>query len=267
MAENTQAQSPVNDPPETPMPSVQEQKTPETPVRQEVKDGLPVDSKERTRNEFEKLKIELREERSKREQVESAYQAMFQPRKQEPVETPLVDPVTGLIDERGLTALQKEAKEARLEAQKAREEITTYRQQGEYQKAYQKYEWTNPQSKSFDEKRSNLAAAIALASMVDPKRYGGKQLDLEGAASFVEGLTQKQVEAVKQEAAQQAIEQLSPKEQAALEATGSSGRRGESDNALDYEAVRVATRRGGNESIVATMARLNALKKNQAKPA
>src|SRR5258708_8829002 len=99
--------------------------------------------------------------------------------------------------------------------------------------------------------------------MVDQKRYGGKQLDLEGAASFVEGLTFKQVEQVKADAAQAAIEQLSPKEQAALEATGSSGRR-EPEATLDYEDVRQATRRGGNESIVATMAQLNPLK-NQAK--
>ena len=255
MPEDTKAQSPVNDTQAAPMPSAQDaQKTPEP---EKGKDGLPDSASERTKNEFEKLQTQLREERLARERIESAYTSLMQPKPSEP--KPIVDPVTGLIDERELTTLQKEAREAREEARKAREEVTTYRQQGEYAKAYAKYEWTNPQSKNFDEKRSNLAAAIALASMVEPKRYGGKQLDLEGAAGFVEGLTSKQVEQVRADAAQQAIEQLSPKEQAALEATGSSGRR-EPETTLDYEDVRQATRRGGNESIVATMARLRALK-------
>lgn len=258
-----QAETAVTETPQTPVPSVPEQKTPEP----EHRDGLPEEVKERTKSEFEKLRNDLREERSRREQIEAAFQAQLQPKKTEQTEVPIVDPTTGLIDERALTALQKEAREARQEAAKAREEFTTFKQRGEYEKAYQKYDWTNPQSKNFDEKRSNLAAAIALASMVEPKKYGGKQLDLEGAASFVEGLTSKEIAQVREQAATEAIEKLSPKEQAALEATGSSGRRSEADAALDYESVRVATRKGGNESIVATMARLRALKKNQASSA
>jgi hypothetical protein len=240
-----------------------EQKTPET---EKVKDGLPEEVSERTRGEFEKLQTQLREERQARERVESAYTTLIQPKKEEPKEVPIYDPETGMINPDELTKLQKEAQQARIDAQTAREEFTNYKQQGEYAKAYQKYEWTNPQSKNFDEKRSNLAAAIALASMVEPDRYGGKQLDLEGAASFVEGLTSGQVEQVKADAAKQAIEQLSPKEQAALEATGSSGRR-EEESPLDFDDVKVATRKGGNEGIVATMARLRELKKNQEAPA
>src|SRR5258708_869950 len=260
MPEDTQkAQTAETETQQTSMPSVQDQKTPEP---EKGKDGLPEEVSGRTKSEFEKLQKQLREERQSRERIESDYTKLLQPKNKEE-DTPIYDPETGLINPDELTKLQKEAREARIEAQKAREETSSYRQQGEYAKAYQKYDWTNPESKSFDEKRSNLAAAIALASMVDPKRYGGKQLDLEGAASFVEGLTFKQVEQVKADAAQAAIEQLSPKEQAALEATGSSGRR-EPEATLDYEDVRQATRRGGNESIVATMARLNALK-NQAK--
>lgn len=262
MAEDPkQAQSPVSETPAAPMPSAQEQKTPETPVEQKTQDGLPETASDRTKGEFEKLQLQLREERSARERIENAYTQLMQPKPSEP--KPIVDPVTGLIDERELNTLQKEAREAREEARKAREEVTTYRQQGEYAKAYQKYDWTNPESKNFDQKRSDLAAAIALASMVEPKRYGGKQLDLEGAANFVEGLTSAQVAKVKEEAAQQAIEQLSPKEQAALEATGSSGRR-EPDSAIDYDTVRDVTRHGGNDGLVATMARLRALKKSQA---
>lgn len=256
MAEETQA--PVNQTPDPALNAV-EQKIPET---EKVNGQLPEDAKERTKSEFEKLQTQLREERQSREQLEAAYKSLLQP-KNEIKETPIYDPESGLINPDELTKLQKRAQEAEEKAQKALDEATKIKQEGEFAKAYIKYDWTNPHSDKFDKKRSNLAAAIALASMVNPNEYGGKQLDLEGAAEFVEGLTSKQVEQVKADTAKQVIEQLSPKEQAALEATGSSGRREPDQSTLDFEDVKVATRKGGNDGLVATMARLRELKKNQ----
>jgi hypothetical protein len=273
MAEDTQvAKTPVTQTQETATPTVQdvksiEQKTPETPVNTESQDGLPVEASERTRarvqevlKEKDQYLSELKEERQRREQLEKAFASMTQP-KQPNQQKPIVDPVTGLIDEAELNSLQKDAKAAREEARAAQEALLTFRKQQEEASAYNAHPWLDPKNKKeFNQEKYNLATGIALASMVNPERFGGKQLDLMGAGEYVSKLTSVQVEKVKEEAAKEAIEQLSPKEQASLEATGSSGRRSEADQSLDYEAMRQLSRKGGEQGQAAIMARLKALK-------
>ena len=244
MAEDTQAQvqqdAPVTETPETPMPSV-EQKTAEP---DKVSDGLPEDASERTKAEFDKIQGELRGERQRREALEGAFKAMqTQPAAPEPI----YDPNTGLLDEQRLNDVQRRAYEAEQRAAKAEQSIKGFYKQQEEKEAYTAHPWLNPEAKDHDKKRYNLAVGIALSSMVNPKDFGDKQLSLKEAGDFVAGLTSAQVEKAKQEGATEAIEQLTPKEQATLEAVGSPSRRTESSSNLDD--LRRRTRRGDDSAL------------------
>jgi len=244
MAEDTQAQvptdAPVTETPESAMPT-EEQKTAEP---DKVSDGLPEDASERTKAEFDKVQGELREERRRREALEGAFKSMqTQPAAQEPI----YDPNTGLLNEQVFTDTQRRAIEAEKRAAKAEQSIQGYLKNQDEKEAYTAYPWLNPKAKDHDKKRYNLAVGIALSSMVNPNNFGGKQLSLKEAGDFVAGLNSAEVEKAKKEGATEAIDKLTPKEQATLEAVGSPSRRAESLSNLDD--LRARTRKGDDSAL------------------
>jgi len=248
MAEDTRADvqqdTPVNDTQESAVPT-EEQKITEPVVESKVTDGLAEDASDRTKVEFDKVQSQLREERQRREALESAFKSMqTQPATQEPI----YDPNTGLLNEQVFSDTQRRAIEAEKRAVKAEESIQGYLKQQEEKEAYTAHPWLNPEDKTaHDKQRYNLAVGVALSSMVNPKDFGGKQLNLKEAGDFVAGLTSAQVEKAKKEGATEAIEQLTPKEQATLEAVGSPSRRTESFGNLDD--LRRRTRKGDDSAL------------------
>jgi hypothetical protein len=252
MAEdNTQAvQEPVSETQVAPTPSA-EQKTPEV-VEQTKQDGLPEDASDRTKSRFEELTSQLKEERQRREAVESAFKAL-QPKEVAP--EPIYDPNTGYVNENALTDIQRRVIEAEKRAANAEQGIQSYLLDQENRRAYEAHPELNPEAKQFDKELHKKARALILDSMMNPKDYEGRQFSLKDAGDYLKGSTTSAVENARKEGAQQAIEQLTPKEQAALEATGTPARRSEVGQNLD--TLRQQTRRGNQDAIVA---RLQALK-------
>lgn len=253
MAEDTQQaiKTPVKDTQEVAVPTT-EQKTSEPVVEQVVTEsGLPDSASDRTKHEFDKLREDLRGERQRREAVESAFKSM-QPAKTETI-TPLVDPETGYLNEEGLTDLQKRTIAAEKRAAEAEQSIKGYMQDQENKALYAAHPDLNPNSETFNQKVHNLTSSLLLDSMLHPDQYGGKQLDPVEAASLAKGYGS--IETAKKEGAKEAIEQLTPKEQASLEAVGTPARRGEmaSDRLND---LRLRSRKGDADAIAERLTRL-----------
>ena len=102
MAEETpEAESPVKETLETPVPSVTEteQKTPETPVDTGKQDGLPEEASDRTKHEFDKVQSQLREEPQRREALESAFKSIQEQSKPEETKLAPIYTADGYIDE------------------------------------------------------------------------------------------------------------------------------------------------------------------------
>lgn len=259
MVDDQQAeQSVVTETPPSPVPS-EEQKTPESSVGQQdapqevsadqkpVEEGLPTEAKDRTKREFEKLQRQLREERMARERLESRFRSM-QPKA--PELPPVYDPETGLLNEQALSQRDRLTQEALNRAARAEEAVQNYEKDREERETFSAYPELDPNErfgKPHDVEFHKEVRRIALDSMLNPQDYGDKQLSFKEAADLAKGRLTPQVEAAKQQGAKEAIEQLTPKEQASLEATGSSGRRTQVNNLDD---LRRRSRKGDSDAII-----------------
>lgn len=254
MTDDTQGvQQPVNETQDTATPTVEQQTTESQKVSG---NGLPNEASERTKESFERLTSELAEERRRRQALEDAYSTLKPKQTVQPETTqPIYDPETGLLNEQALTTVQQRAEQAEREAHKTREELNKYleeRKQEAYEKedqeAYAAHPELNPKNKDvFNKELRDVTAAIKLQSMLHPEDFGNRQLSHKEAGDKAKELIAKISGNVKQEAAQEAIEQLSPKEQAALEATGSNARVHDSQT---RESLKQATRKGDVNAIM-----------------
>jgi hypothetical protein len=224
--------------------------TPTTPTEE----GLPSDVSERTRREFEKLRDDLRNERAKRVETERMFGQPNQPTPpqffptQQPV-TQVYDPNTGLLNEQALNDIQLKAQKAEERATKAEQAIANFQIEQQSREAYIAHPELDPKSKEFDEDLNKRTRAFALDSMIHPEDYSGKSLSFKEAADLAKSnLPAKKVEEVKKEAAKEAIEQLTPKEQASLQAVGSPAARQGVETPL--ENLRFKTRKGDQDAIV-----------------
>lgn len=245
MAEDTQqAQNePVPEPQDSPMPSETETAEEVTEQSSTQPEGLPEDAKERTRREFDKLQTQLREERSQRMYYEQLFSQM-QPQEQQQ----FIDPNTGLPDEQALASLSKQTQEALKAANDAKKATLEYQRNQENQAVYTAHPELNPDGKSFNKDLHVLARSVALQSMVSPDDFGGKELTFMEAAEYAKKL----YKAGGKEAATEAIEQLTPKEQASLDAVGSPSRRSSID---DLEDLRLKSRGRDEEARLARIER------------
>ena len=277
MTNTQQAQTePVKETPQAPMPSA-EPKTPETtPVTEtvaqteqvpsETKDaeGLPEGASERTKREFEKLREDLRTEREKRSQLESAFKTL-QPIPAPQAPKPIYDPNTGLLNESVFSETQQAAIEARDRATRAEKAVNSYLERIETEAAYKAHPEADPKAKEFDPEMKKLAAGVIYASMVRPQEYGGKQLGMKEAYDLIKSKfspkEKKVIETARKEGAQEAIEQLTPKEQASLEAVGSPAARKEVSS--DIDVLQRQSRVGGNVGLNALASRMAAMRKSK----
>jgi len=262
MAEDTKKTATADEAKEIPVEPIQEsqlpsdeQQTAEVEPERETSEGLPEDASERTRREFDKLTgsnkelaDELREERIRREYYESLFSSMKQ---QEPEPESIIDPNTGLPSEQVLTDIQRKAQDASQRAERAEKAIQNIEREQENRTVYQAFPELNPDGKSFNKDLHVLTKSIALQSMVEPGDFGGKQL------SFMEAVVKakEMLGLEKQQAAKEAIESLEPKEQASLEAQGSSGRR----QPDDLDELRRVSRAPGDKGQEARIKRFESM--------
>lgn len=261
MADQIQAQQNPESTQESAMPTENQQTTqaqgtdavPQGTISSETTDqGLPDQASERTRREFEKLQTQLREERNRRKYLESV-----QPPQQEQQITPLYDPNTGLLDENAFAQTQRLAIESDQRARQAEQRLQEFTENQERADLYGSFPELNPQAKEFDKTLDSLTAGIWYASQVTPERFG-KQLSQKEAASEAKKILSGGNEKAKQQGAEEALTQLTPKEQATLSAAGSSNGRSQIAN-QNIDDLRLRTRKGGDEGIEAAVQRLKGI--------
>ena len=210
--------------------------------------GLPENATDRTREQFEKLtnsnrqlKVQLDKLQADIDRQPIGYNVP-QPKAEE-----FIDPATGEVDidklNRGLVEANRQAKQARLEVQRIREE-------DQEKTAYATYPQLKPRTKGFDAELYKRTRAVLLDSMLNPQDYAGKPLTMKEAADKAAGASQAVVNKAKAEGAKDAIGQLTPKEQASLDATGRSDRR---KSVGDLASLQKRTRYGDIQAIVSRM--------------
>lgn len=259
MAGDQQANKNPVEQPEAPMPSAQEAPTVtpsevaapqgEASTQEEGQQQLPPDSSQRTKDNFEKLRRDLREERARREYLEGVFNSMNQPKEQV---APLYDSETGLLNEQALTDVQRRALEAERRAREAEARVQGYLENLEIREVFAKHPEVDPSSDSFDENLDKMAAAIWTYAQKNPHLYDG-EVSKEKAVALAKDMSRSAVERAKAQGAQEAVAALTPKEQAALEASGTGSNRVADTQEID--ALRRKTRRGDLDSIVARMKR------------
>lgn len=257
MADETQGvNEPVNDTQDVATPTTEQKTT----GSEQVPNELPDEASERTKTRFETLTKELAEERRSREALEKAFNTLKPKEETKPeVNQPIYDPDTGLLNEQALNNVQLRAQQAEKTAQEANtklegllEDQKKQNQQREDQEAYVAHPELNPDSDKFNKDLRDMTASLMLQSMVHPEQFGDKQLTHKEAGDKAKELVAKISGNVKEEAAKEAIEQLSPKEQAALEATGSQQRTG----LTDLQSLQRRTRKGDESAIMERLTRI-----------
>lgn len=262
MADEQQAEIvPENSTQDAPVPSA-EQKTSEVvetaevaketseakPVEAAEELTLPEDAKERTTQQFEKLKRELAAERAERSRLQRAF-TKAQP--QQPTSTlpEWYDPKTGEVDVQKLNQreqlLQREI--ATMKSQLSG--VTRVSEKKQEEEAYASYPELDPNRKEFDEDFQKQVISHMATEFAE-----GKAPTIKDAADNIMRIAEKVAKKAEKVGAKKALESLSPKEQAALEATGRSDKRLPSQ---DLGAIRAQTRAGGRSGVEAAMQRLS----------
>lgn len=186
-----------------------------TDVSDDVGD-LPDGVSERTRQQFEKLKSQLAEARGSK----SPFESIRQPQAPQAPVAPLYDPSTGYVDVNELENLRNVALEAQHQIAELKAERQRQDEERQTAEALSAYPELDPDAKNHDKELYEATLDFVVAA-----QNRGKTLTLKQAADRVKALSQKEVSKAEKAGATKALEELAPKEQAALEATGRSDRR------------------------------------------
>jgi len=227
-----------------------------SPDGETTKDAkLPEDSSERTKQQFEKLKAQLRDARERLAKSESVFESI-KPKQQPqgmPTADQYIDPETGIVD---IAGLNRAIATAEKRAARAESTVQSYIEQQQTKEALKSYPQLDPKADNFDKDFHQRTRAFLMDSMVNPQDYGGKVLSFKEAADRANVGNTKVVEAAKQKGAEEAVTSLTPKEQASLEATGRSDRRQEGRSLEDLSRE---TRKGGTAGLKAAYERLQGI--------
>jgi vacuolar-type H+-ATPase subunit I/STV1 len=254
MTDQTQANSKAEQP-QVPMPSTEQSQTSqvrgdetvpqgEVPTIEGDKFELPEGAKERTAEQFEKLKEQLREEREKRLSYEKRF--VQTPTQQIPVPTQkLYNPETGEVNIDALESLQTRLARAESELSQTARNVRETEEQRQEREAFESYPELDPRGDKFNGELHKTTRALLLDSMLNPADYGSQQLTFKQAATLAKQYSGGTIKQVKEEAHREAVEGLSATEQASLEATGRSDRR----TGGDMATLQLQTRKGDIDAI------------------
>jgi hypothetical protein len=220
------------------------------------RDELPEGVTDRTREQFEKLKqsnqaLKAELDKLSASQQKSVLGSLAPGQGHQAGPQQFVDPYTGEVD---VAALNLAVANAQQQAIAAREEARRVKEQSQEKEAYADYPELNPNAKGFDKELFRKTRAVLLDSMMNPADYGNRELSLKEAADLASGGQSATKTKQAEDNARQALEQLTPKEQASLEAEGRSDRR---QNTASAEDLQERSRRGDN---IAIMERLKNIK-------
>lgn len=251
MAEDTRAQETAEETTQpAPMPSANQETSEPTatePQAQSSEEGvLPQEASERTRKEFDKIKQQLADERTRRQYFESVYAQKQGQQDAEPL-PPGVDPT--------VAALQQQVVQTQSQFQ-------SYLQEQEDREAFAAHPELNPSDpKQFSQELHVAARRIYLDAMLNPQDYGGKQLNLKEAGDLAKAALQAPgaMEQAKREGAQEALTQLTPKEQASLGAMNATNGRQQAA-AENHEQLRERSRKGDLDAIAARLKAIDGAK-------
>ena len=238
MADEQQAEI-VEETPQAPMPSADqttETKSEEVETPDVETAELPADAKTRTTEQFNKLKKELAEEREKRTRLERSYNPT-------PAIPEWYDPSTGVVDP---NKLQQRDQTLISELNTLKQQVSGYTRQSEVaqeKEAYAAYPDLKNNDRFHEEVIRKMATEFAIGNNPTMKEAA------DAVMEFAKGLTTK----AEKDGARKALEQLAPKEQASLEATGRSDRRQPSN---DLASLSRQSRYGGDSGTAAILARL-----------
>jgi prolyl oligopeptidase PreP (S9A serine peptidase family) len=230
--------------PQAPMPSADKtplsEQAPSSDIKLEAGTApqdatLPEGVKERTTLEFEKLKTQLREEKEKRMRAERINQ-LYPNANQTPFSNP-AEP-TYQTDADRISRAEQMAQQAYLQSQRVMKENDA-KQESE---AYQAHPELDPNKKEFDEDYQRAVIGYLASIMAE-----GKSMSLKEAASKVKSFSKSDLKKAQEQGVTQAIESLTPKEQASLEATGRSDRRVQIGG---LEELRQRSRKGDSAAIL-----------------
>ena len=154
-----------------------------------------------------------------------------------------VDP-NGNIDINGLNNAIYSAQQR---AANAEQTVQRWIEDQQTQEAHKAHPELNPNADKFDPVLHKKTRALLMDSMLNPGDYNGRALTYKQAADLAKGVTLQAIADAEKVGAQKAIENLTPKEQASLEATGRSDRRTQVDS---FESLRVRTRKGDKTAIM-----------------
>lgn len=243
--------------PQEPMPSSDQKSTTNDGVAQPAERdsqatqskevGLPDSASDRTTQQFEKLKKQLAEEREKRTRLERLVDAP-QPKQQEGGLPEWYNPETREVDVEKLQA-ERAREKAELESLKRQiKGVSRLTEEQQEKEAYTSYPELNPKSDDFDNDFQEQ-----VVSYMATRIARGENPTIKEAADKIMSLVERRSGQAKVQRAKEAIEKLTPKEQASLEATGRSDRRLPRN---DIEELRLATRYGGRSGLNAAAARM-----------
>lgn len=205
--------------------------------------ALPEGVSERTALQFEKLRRQLAEEKAKNQSPFDSVRPSYQPSSP----SQLYDE-NGYINANALENLQKMALAAEQRAARTEQELQKRDEEEQTREALAAYPELDPKAgKKHDKTLYNLTSALILDSMVNPQKYGNKTLRYKEAADYVKGQSKTELGKAEEAGAAKAIEQLTPKEQAALEATGRSDRR---TTSMDHVELQERTRMNDYSAIM-----------------
>jgi len=208
---------------------------------------LPKDSKERTTEQFEKLKTQLAEERAKRTRLERAFSPKTQPQTQGTPEW--YDSETQSVDVHKLQQREVNLQQKIGTLENQLTGLTRKEEEKQEAEAYATYPELDPKSGDFDDRFQKQLISYMATEFAE-----GNNPSMKQAADDIVALAERRAKKAEKEGARKALESISPKEQAALEATGRSDRRLPSE---DLASLRATSRRGGTKGSEAIMKRLS----------
>lgn len=258
MADQPQAKNaPEQSSQEAPMPSA-EQQAPETQPSEEASSSprgpegesqteksvedlkLSEDTTSRTSEQFDKLKKQLAEEKGKRAQYERMFAQtapQAQPAQQTSQGPSWFNPDTGevIVDSLQGELSQKDQQISQLRS--TVQGLVAQNDARQTQAAYKKYPQLDPNRNDFNEELHNAVVGYLANSYA-----AGKTPTMRQAADTILNLNKTDVKKAQKEGAKQAMEKLTPKEEASVETSGRSDRRQEVQ--VSQEELVRATRGG-----------------------
>ena len=214
----------------TPEPEAPAEASPQGEGKQAVEGQetkLPEGVKERTTEQFEKLQKQLAEERGRRVKAEQVFnkirtpQPTQQAQPQQPASLPeYYNPDTGEVDVIKLEQQNQQMRQQFQQLSQTVQGINDENQEKQEQEAFASYPELNPSGSKFNQDFHNAVSGYLTNTLLK-----GEKVSFKSAADKIAGLSNREIKKAEKAGVTKALEQLSPKEQAALEAQGRSDKK------------------------------------------